>query len=104
MTGQATPAKDFVNEVLGSLQDKFRVKNGEYRTDRDRGANFTDGAALQGETPEQALIGYVSKQMVSLCAAKHQHTERLTDPAFIEEKAGDVAVYMIILLAMTREK
>lgn len=94
---------DCVEEVLKDLELQFQKKNQEYATPQSRWANFTDGAVLQGETPEQVLLGYTAKQIVNLFAAK-SNPQKLLDVEFINEKAGDIAVYMIILMAMVREK
>lgn len=97
--------RDFVQEVLNDLRAQFEAKNKEYKgATNDRWRNFSQGGELQSETPEQTLLGYVSKQVVNLFDAKKHNPERLTDVAFINEKAGDIAVYMIILMSMVREK
>lgn len=94
-----------IEQVLTELKAQFERKNAEYKgATVDRYRNFNQGAALQSETPEQTLLGYVNKQIVNLYDAKHHNPERLTDVAFINEKAGDIAVYMVILMAMVREK
>lgn len=103
--GPLVKNKDFVEEVLWDLRRQFDQKNKEYKgATADRWRNFSQGGELQSETPEQTLLGYVSKQIVNLFDAKHHNPERLTDVDFINEKAGDAAVYMIILMAMVREK
>lgn len=94
-----------IKQILAELAEQFERKNAEYKgATADQFRNFNQGAALQSETPEQTLLGYVNKQIVNLFDAKHHNPERLTDRAFIDEKAGDVAVYMIILMAMVRSK
>jgi len=94
-----------IEQVISELQFTFAKKQKEYKgSTRDDFRNFNQGAALSSETPEQTLLGYVNKQIVSLFDAKNHNPERLTDVNFINEKAGDIAVYMIILMAMVREK
>lgn len=93
-----------IQSVIDDLTELFKVKNVEYKGNTpDLFRNFNQGAALSSETPEQVLLGYVNKQIVSLYDAKNHHPERLLDDSFVNEKAGDIAVYMILLMAMVRE-
>ena len=94
-----------IDSVINDLTALFAKKNQEYKgVTSDKFRNFNQGALLSGELPEQVLLGYVNKQIVNLYDAKNNNPERLTDINFIEEKAGDIAVYMIILMAMARER
>ena len=94
-----------IDSVINDLTALFAMKNQEYKgSTSDKFRNFNQGALLSGELPEQVLLGYVNKQIVNLYDAKNNNPERLTDINFIEEKAGDIAVYMIILMAMARAR
>ena len=94
-----------IDSVINDLTALFAMKNQEYKgATSDKFRNFNQGALLSGELPEQVLLGYVNKQIVNLYDAKNNNPERLTDINFIEEKAGDIAVYMIILMAMARAR
>ena len=94
-----------IDSVINDLMALFALKNQEYKcATKDKFRNFNQGALLSDELPEQVLLGYVNKQIVNLYDAKNNNPERLTDIDFIEEKAGDIAVYMIILMAMARER
>lgn len=94
-----------IQEVFDDLIAQFANKNKEYQGEtQDLFRNFNQGAQLASEMPEQVLLGYVSKQIVSLYDAKLFHPERLTDVNFINEKCGDIAVYMVLLMAMARSK
>ena len=96
---------EMIDRVIQDLSDIFKKKNIEYKgSTQDQFRNFNQGALLSNELPEQVLLGYVNKQIVNLYDAKNNNPERLTDIKFIEEKAGDIAVYMIILMAMARER
>lgn len=91
--------------VIQELKDKFKEKQEQYKgKTEDAYRNFNQGAVLQSETPEQTLLGYVNKQITNLFDCKIHHPERLSDVAYINEVAGDIAVYMIILIAMVRDK
>ena len=96
---------EMIDKVIQDLSDIFKKKNIEYKgSTQDQFRNFNQGAALSGEMPQQVLLGYVNKQIVNLYDAKNHNPERLNDVDFINEKAGDIAVYMIILMAMVRER
>jgi hypothetical protein len=104
---ESPPLNDMrhITQVFEELKATFFEKQAEYKgASPDVFRNFTQGGILQNETPEQTLLGYVDKQIVSLFDAKHTNPERLSDPAFVTEKAKDIAVYMIILIAMVRSK
>lgn len=93
-----------IQQVIDDLTAQFARKNVQYKGNTDDlFRNFNQGAKLQSESPQQTLLGYVNKQIVNLMDAKHHNPERLNDVPFVDEVAGDVAVYMIILMAMTRE-
>lgn len=92
-----------IKKILAEIEATFAKKNEEYAgsyTDPFR--NFTQAAKLNDESPEEALWGFVSKQIVSM-ADLVKTPEKLTVPV-VNEKAGDIAVYMLILMAMTRMK
>lgn len=96
---------EHIDDVFKDLQAIFKKKQAEYKAASDDPLrNFTQAGILQSETPEQTLLGFVAKQIVSLYDAKLTNPERLSDAAFTDEKAGDIAVYMIILMAMVRSK
>ena len=94
-----------IDRVFDDLKACFKKKQEEYCGEtQDVFRNFNQAGELQSETPEQTLLGFVSKQIVSLFDAKKHHPDRLADFKFTDEKAGDIAVYMIILMAMVRSK
>lgn len=96
---------EMIDRVINDLSDIFKKKNIEYKgSTQDQFRNFNQGASLSDEMPEQVLLGYVNKQIVNLYDAKNHNPERLNNVDFINEKAGDIAVYMIILMAMVRER
>lgn len=94
-----------IQHVFDYIMAKFAEKNKEYKGGTpDPFRNFTQGAKLSGETPQEVLLGYMNKQIVSLYDAPEYNPERMESVVFIDEKAGDIAVYCIILIAMVREK
>jgi hypothetical protein len=102
---QSVVSETMIQTVLREMGEQFDMKNQEYKgATGDTYRNFNQGGVLQSESPQQTLLGYVNKQIVNLFDAKQHNPERLSDVAFINEKAGDIAVYMIILIAMVREQ
>jgi len=96
---------DNILQVIDDLKKQFNIKQKEYKgASDDVFRNFNQGAKLNGESPEATLLGYVNKQIVSLFDAKNINPDRLNDVDFINEKAGDIATYMIILMGMVRSK
>lgn len=83
-------------DVLKSCIDLYKAKNKEYQNTDDQFENFTKGAELNNCTLEQALWGYVTKQIVSLASIIQTGKNREK----ISEKARDIIVYMAILEAM----
>jgi len=97
--------QEHIIKVIEDIQAGFYKKQDEYKgASDDVFRNFNQGAKLSGESPEATLLGYVNKQIVSLFDAKNINPDRLNDVAFINEKAGDIATYMIILIGMVRSK
>jgi hypothetical protein len=95
----------YIEEIFTELEAVFTAKQKEYKGGHaDTFRNFNQGGKLQNETPEQTLLGYVNKQIVSLFDAKNVNPERLQDVAFVDEKAKDIIIYHIILMAMVRSK
>jgi hypothetical protein len=93
-----------ISAIFSELQEVFVAKQEEYKGEHvDVFRNFTQGAKLQDETPQETLLGYVNKQIVSLFDAKNINPKRLTDENFVDEKAKDIAIYMVILMAMVRQ-
>lgn len=97
--------KDFnkhVEDQLLIIRDTLIKKGEEYNQDADRLEFFKKSAALLDGTPEQALYGFLLKHIVSI-------TEMVTSGkefpyALYEEKCGDIINYMILLLAIEKEK
>jgi len=82
--------------VLAGCIELYKSKNKEYQNTKDKFENFTKGAELNQCTREQALWGYVTKQIVSLASIIKSGKNREK----IGEKARDIIVYMAILEAM----
>ena len=74
----------------------------EYTGIDDRLLNFKLAATLQRCTPEQALLGFVAKHIVSVYDTINRGYKR--DETYWKEKLGDIINYCILLSALIKEK
>lgn len=93
------------NIIIKELKDLLLSKGKEYSGLNDRFENFKKGAAIDDETPERTLWGYVKKHIVSIST----YLKRLDDgySPSIEEwraKIRDIIVYMILLEGLLTER
>jgi hypothetical protein len=77
--------------------EKLNTKNAEYGND-----NFEEAGKFLNCTPQQALMGYLTKHLISIkemCNARdiHAYSEEKW-----EEKITDSICYLILLMAMVR--
>lgn len=85
----------------------FVDKRGQYATDDDVLKNFKQTAAMNHETPERSLWGFVSKHLIALKNMIDQdmkNTGAVFNYQAYEDKALDVYNYMALLLAIVRER
>ena len=85
--------------------DTLIAKSTEYATDSDRLYNFKQAAAMQNITPEAALIGMLSKHLVSIFdlvnGIAHDHHKPVEAG---DEKIGDAVNYLILLEGLIVER
>lgn len=86
-----------ITDKLAKIADLFRSKNGQYAEDDDAFVNFERAGELLGKTKEEALLGFVAKQMVHVCGNKPISSKAYTD------HINDIIVYMLILSIMLEE-
>lgn len=87
-----------ITDKLTAIADLFRSKNGQYAEDDDDAfVNFERAGELLGKTKEEALLGFVAKQMVHVCGNKPINSKAYTD------HINDIIVYMLILSVMLEE-
>lgn len=93
---------EFLEERIYDIRSKLKVKGAEYVPGTEvvsRFHNFEVGAALNGESIEKTLWGFVTKHIVSLSdMVKVNSTDY--DIAVWDEKIGDVIIYMLLLHGM----
>lgn len=86
-------AKNRLNKTLKVLC----TKSMEYSTNSDKLHNFKKAAALRDKTPEEALMGMVTKHWVAIDDFVQQIEKHPRDYSQWDEKIGDIIVYMILL-------
>lgn len=96
-------AKDFtklVDKNLNKIKNVLCKKTAEYNLDDDRLSVFKRAGELERCTPEQALFGFVSKQIISI---SDYIIEENYDKEKYYEKCIDIIAYMLLLLALVEE-
>lgn len=89
------------NEQVELCTKTLIAKSKEYSTE-DKLHNFKVAAALQSETPREALGGMMAKHVVSIYDLIRK--EDLADIAVWEEKLGDTLNYLFLLKAIVVEE
>lgn len=89
-------------KMLSEAKSTLVRKTSEYNLDEDRLSVFKRAAQLQKCTPEQALLGMVSKQIISVYDIIENKQSVSNDVA--HEKLGDIINYMILLYALMNDK
>ena len=82
------------------ITDTLTHKAAEYATE-DRLHNFKAAALLQGNTPEQALVGMLSKHLVSVIDMVNSNFAYPIKTW--DEKIGDSINYLILLEALLQD-
>lgn len=91
--------EEVFESVFSELRETLFVKAREYASDGERMHNFKAAAAMNNSTPEQALWGFVTKQIIST-RDMIQSGKDYPEAAW-KEKLGDILVYMILLRGLT---
>src|SRR3989304_4618166 len=100
-----TEFKNLLNRIKAKIDNLCENKGLEYSDQTDRLSNFKRAAALEKCQPEQALLGMVTKQIVSIYDMVDRLCENAVYPTEVTiEKTGDIIVYMIILQALFEER
>ena len=98
-----------VTDQLQHCMELLTAKGREYTQDMetvhemDHLSHFKKAAALMGQSPEQALMGMLSKHLVSIsdmCSEKYYYFPK----EMWQEKITDSINYLLILRAMIEEE
>jgi hypothetical protein len=90
-----------VEDQLERIRNVLVKKAAEYNLDDDRLSVFKHTAALLDNTPEQALLGFMSKHiisMVDMINSRQAYSEELWN-----EKLTDICNYIILLQGLLRD-
>jgi hypothetical protein len=97
---------EVVNRRLDLIRRVLLEKGKEYARGGDRLSNFKNGGKAQRVTPEQALLGYMTKQFVSIVDFIQEDLPKgvVHTQAEWDEKLGDCINYLCLLEAVTVER
>ena len=89
-----------ISRILIMMKSKAK----EYARE-DRLANFKAGAKIGRTTPEQCLLGYMNKHLVSMIDIVEDINNGIRpSDEYVEEKLGDVVNYVILLEMLIKER
>lgn len=91
-----------VDDSLSKVRGVLIKKTAEYNLDDDRLSVFKRAGALQSESPEEALLGMLSKHIISIYDMVR--SQDLYSLEKWDEKCIDTINYMLLLLALEKEK
>lgn len=92
------------DQMLQRVAQTLTAKGAEYAPkDDDRLHNFVVGAQLQGITPKEALMGYLTKHLVSVADMVKDPIETHSTATW-DEKIGDSLVYLVLLRAVVESE
>lgn len=95
-----------VEEIIDETKATLICKGVEYTASSvDRLHNFKQAAKIMNCYPEQALLGFMTKHVVSVYDLVDQLAAGcLIKPGIWREKCGDIRNYLILLEAMIAER
>jgi hypothetical protein len=90
---------------IGLIKETLNAKAKEYATTYDRLSNFKRQALLKGDNPAGALLGNLSKHLVSVISMIDSYGEdKCPTEKEVDEKIGDSINYLILLEAIFKER
>lgn len=93
-----------IADILSETGKTFAKKNEEYSRE-DALSNFKKAANAKNCTPEDALLGMLTKHWVSVVDLIQDIDQNKIAPLSMwEEKCGDIRVYMMLLEALVNER
>jgi len=99
---QIADFEQLLNRRIEKLKSTLLTKRAEYAQGRDDVLhNLKQGAAFLRCTPQECLLAYVTKHLVSI--ADLVQSGQPVPEAVADEKLGDAIVYMVLLEAIWNE-
>lgn len=86
---------EIVDKQILKIKDILIKKTAEYNLESDRLSIFKHAAQLEQRTPEQALLGFVAKQITSLY--EMVNSNKSYSEVVWDEKITDIICYQILL-------
>lgn len=97
--------EEILQERIGEIRRVLGLKAAEYVRDDDRLSNFKRAAAMLQISPEAALMGMLSKHLVSIMDMVDDVSLEIAHPrAAWNEKIGDAINYLVLLDALLQER
>lgn len=93
---------DVFDSVFKEVEELMKAKGEEYSNKKDRLVNFRRGTTPVMKTMESVLMSYCGKHWTSL--ELHVSGDSELKKEQIREKAKDVIIYMILLIAMGEDR
>lgn len=93
-----------VKYELGQIETLLVTKAKEYASDVDRLHNFNAAAELGGDTPLQALAGFMRKHTVSIYDMLYSGDPDQYSKEMWDEKVRDNLAYLILLQALLQDR
>ena len=98
---KTTDFNKIVEDFLEKTKSTLIRKQEEYNLEADRFGFFKRAAAMAGNSPEQALYGFLLKHLVSL--SDMVGSGKKFSKALYEEKLGDIVNYLILLRGLLED-
>ena len=93
---------EIVEDLTNHIKKTLMRKASEYNLTDDRLSSFKCAAEMQHNTPSQALLGMMTKHVVSIY--DYVESNKKFTEALAREKIGDNLDYLILLYAMLEEE
>lgn len=97
-----TEFNNLVEQKLNQIRHILIKKTQEYNLDEDRLSVFKKAGILQQENPDEALLGMLTKHIISIYDMVKSHQEYPIEKW--DEKCIDSINYFLLLLALETEK
>lgn len=91
-----------VEDLLATTKNTLIRKTAEYNLDTDRLSCFKRAAKLQQQTTSQALLGMMTKHIISIY--DYVESGEVMSEAMAKEKIGDAINYLCLLYAVLDEE
>jgi hypothetical protein len=99
---------DEFNDVVVRRCERIKTiltrKAAEYASEDDRLHNFKAAGKLLDTTPEEALLGFLMKHLVSVLDMVHDLPVQQKPLSLWDEKIGDAINYLILLEGLAVER